>query len=135
MALRITRNAGSILYGGLRLNPDNLEGSYDHRIWFRRIRDHRGNRDAIVNIKSLNGVSEHVILAGDRGIWITDDVNISIEGIQQYFVEGKEFCGECGRGDESRDRTIPQAQLLISAPREYGLIRDDAKRKKTNFPR
>ena len=52
MSLRITRSVDSILYGGEDLDPDNLEGTFEHRLWVRRVRDHRGKQDALVNVTS-----------------------------------------------------------------------------------
>jgi|TARA_R110002033_G_scaffold168557_1_gene208433 hypothetical protein len=130
MALRLTRSVDSILYGGENLNPDNLEGSFDHRLWVRRVRDQKGHQDALVNITSTEGVSEHLIRSGDSGIWLASDININLVGIQNYIMKAKAYCDVCGRGDVVDEKNIPQAQLAVSAPRKYELIRHDARKKK-----
>lgn len=129
MALRLTRSVDSVLYGGENLNPDNLEGSFDHRLWVRRVRDHRGNQDALVNITSAEGVSEHIMRTGDVGIWLANDINIAMVGVQNYYMKAKQYCEACGRGDVVSDKMVPQAQLAVSAPRKYELIRHDARKK------
>jgi hypothetical protein len=130
MALRLTRNVDSILYGGENLNRDNLEGSFDHRLWIRRVRDHRGRQDALVNVTSKQGVSEHLLLVGDEGIWLDQDINVWMVGIQKYYMQANKYCEACGRGDEVREKMVPQAQLAVNAPRKYQLIRHDARKKK-----
>ena len=129
MALRLTRSVDSILYGGEHLNPDNLEGSFDHRLWVRRVRDHRGKQDALVNVTSKDGVSEHVLLTGDEGIWLGHDINVSMVGVQNFFMKAKQYCEACGRGDVVKEKMVPQAQLAVSAPRKYEIIRHDARKK------
>lgn len=130
MALRLTRSVDSVLFGGENLNPDDLEGSYEHRLWVRRVRDHRGHQDALVHITSNLGVSEHLMRVGDEGIFLGNDINITLVGIQQYFMKAKAYCDACGRGDLVQDRMIPQARLAVSAPRKYEIIRHDARKKK-----
>ena len=130
MALRLTRSVDSILYGGEHLNPDNLEGSFDHRLWVRRVRDHRGKQDALVNVTSKDGVSEHILLTGDEGIWLGQDINVSMVGVQNFFMKAKQYCEVCGRGDVVSEKMVPQAQLAVNAPRKYELIRHDARKKK-----
>tara|TARA_B100000780_G_C21113337_1_gene450153 strand:+ start:259 stop:651 length:393 start_codon:yes stop_codon:yes gene_type:complete len=130
MALRLTRSVDSILYGGENLDPDNLEGSFDHRLWVRRVKDYRGKQDALVNVTSKEGVSEHVLLTGDEGIWLGQDINVSMVGVQTFFMKAKQYCEACGRGDVVSDKMVPQAQLAVNAPRKYELIRHDARKKK-----
>ena len=130
MSLRITRSVDSILYGGEDLDPDNLEGTFEHRLWVRRVRDHRGKQDALVNVTSKEGISEHILLAGEEGIWLKNDTNVNMVGVQQYWMKSKKYCDECGRGDVVPERMVPQARLAVSAPRKYQLIRHDARKKK-----
>jgi hypothetical protein len=94
MSLRITRSVDSILYGGEDLDPDNLEGTFEHRLWVRRVRDHRGKQDALVNVTSKEGISEHILLAGEEGIWLKDDTNVNMVGVQQYWMKSKPYCDE-----------------------------------------
>ena len=129
MALRLTRSVDSILYGGENLNPNNLEGSFEHRLWIRRVRDQRGRQDALVNVTSQEGVSEHVMLVGDEGISLGNDINVSMIGVQNFTMDYKPFCSVCGRGDVVADRVSPQAQFAVNAPRKYQLIRHDARKK------
>ena len=92
MALRLTRSVDSILYGGYYLDPKNLEGSYEHRIWVRRVRDHRKYQDELVNVKSRLGVTEHLISVGGDGINLGSGININIVGIQKFELEGTPYC-------------------------------------------
>jgi|TARA_R110000823_G_scaffold210475_1_gene340950 hypothetical protein len=130
MALRLTRSVDSVLYGGENLNPEDLEGSFEHRLWVRRVRDHRGIQDALVNVTSKLGVSEYLMKVGDEGILLGLDINITLVGITQFFMKGVPACNECGRFDLVNDRIVPQARMAINAPRKYELIRHDARKKR-----
>lgn len=129
MALRLTRSVDSILYGGYYLDPKNLEGSYEHRIWVRRVRDHRKYQDALVNVKSRLGVTEHLISVGGDGINLGSGININIVGIQKFELDGTPYCEHCNRGDGLHDRVVPQARLAIYAPIKYEIVRHDARKK------
>ena len=61
MPLRITRAVDTVLFGGWDLDPSDLEGSCDHRIWVRRVRDTDTHQDALVNIETPEGVVEEII--------------------------------------------------------------------------
>lgn len=121
MPLRLTRMTGEILYGGDELDPNDLEGSYDHRVLLRRVRYQKYDSDALVavavaNVKSHEGVSEHLLVAGDEGIYLRKDVHISIQFLSTRSIERNGLTTE-----------IPQASLVISAPTSYALLRDNAK--------
>lgn len=130
MPLRITRSVDSILYGGENLNPNNLEGSFEHRLWVKKVKDHRGHQTAVVNVTSKDGVVEHLMTAGDGGIWLKDDVNVSMVGIQKWHLKTKTFCEACGRGDLVPEQMIPQAMLSVNAPKKYNLTRHDAQKRR-----
>lgn len=66
---------------------------------------------------------------GDVGIWLANDINIAMVGVQNYYMKAKQYCEACGRGDVVSDKMVPQAQLAVSAPRKYELIRHDARKK------
>ena len=129
MPLRITRAVDSVLYGGWDLDPSNLEGSCDHRIWVRRVRDTSQHQDALVNVETPDGVTEQILSVGDIPLELERDVMISVVGIQQYFPKPEKYCDVCGRGDRF-NKMIPQAKVSVTAPREYELIRHDARKKK-----
>ena len=129
MPLRLTRSVDSILYGGADLDSENLERSYDHRIWVRRIIDHGRYQNALVNITAPEGISEHLMKVGDEGIFLANNVKFELVGITN-FLKKPDYCDSCGRGDRPKDLWIPQARVAVSAPREYQIIRDDARKKK-----
>jgi hypothetical protein len=126
MPLRITRAVDSVLYGGWDLDPSDLEGSFDHRIWVRRVRNTNDKQDALVNIETQEGVVEQLITVGDDPIFIDKDIELEVIGIQQYHVAPEKR----GRGDRPKSRYIPQARMSVKAPREYEVIRHDARKKK-----
>lgn len=128
MPLRITRAVDSVLYGGWNLNPEDLEGSYDHRLWVRRVRDTNKHQDALVNIKTPEGVTEEIIAVGET-LELDSDVLLDIVGVQQYFPKPEKYCDACGRGAHFK-KMIPQAKVAVTAPRQYELIRHDARKKK-----
>jgi len=130
MPLRITRAVDSVLYGGWDLDPSDLEGSCDHRIWVRRVRDTDANQDALVNIETQDGVTEQVITADDEPLLLEKNVEIQMVGVQQYYLKPEKYCKSCGRGDHFKSRYIPQARMAVKAPREYEVIRHDARKKK-----
>lgn len=126
MPLRITRAVDSVLYGGWDLDPSDLEGSYDHRIWVRRVRNTDDKQDALVNIETREGVIEQLISVGDEPIFIAKEVELEVIGIQQYHVKAERQ----GRGAHPKTRYIPQAKMSVRAPRDYEIIRHDARNKK-----
>lgn len=133
MPLRITRSAGSVFYGGESLDPENLEGSFDHRVWVRGVIDLEGRHETLLNVHSRRkGHQEHVLKAGDKPLQLTDDVFVEMTGIQPYYVRPNVPCPECGRSGEQSENSfmLPQAKLCIGAPRKYQIVRDDARKKK-----
>jgi hypothetical protein len=133
MPLRITRPAGSVFYGGENLDSQNLESTFDHRVWVRGVVDQAGRHEAHLNIHtSREGHREHILKAGDEGLKLTDDVWVEMTGIQPHYTKPKLRCPECGRaGDETaKSFMLPQASLIVGAPRKYQIVRDDARKKK-----
>jgi len=115
MPLRITRSVGTVFYGGENLDPNNLEKSFDHRVY--------------VHSKRL-GHQEHVLTAGDKGLQLTDEVFVEMMGVQPYFNKPNLKCPECGTVTTSPTNFMfPQAQLLVGGPRKYKILRDDARKK------
>lgn len=129
MPLRITRAVDTVLYGGWDLDPSDLEGSYDHRIWVRRVRDTDNHRDALVNIETPDGVIEQLVDT-DEAVELENGVTIKMIGVQQFYLKPEKYCKHCGRGDRFKSRYIPQARLSVDAPRDYEVIRHDARKKK-----
>lgn len=129
MPLRITRAVDTVLFGGWNLDPSDLEGSCDHRIWVRRVRDTDTHQDALVNIETPEGVVEEIITE-DEPIQLEKGVILQMVGVQQYYLKPEKYCKHCGRGDRFNPRYIPQARLAVDAPRSYQVIRHDARKKK-----
>lgn len=131
MGLRITRVADSLLYGGFELDGDDLEGTFDHRIWFRRFTDHGNKKSAVLNIETKEGITETVLLMHGKDAVYELEPGISIEltGINGHWAERQPYCDECGRGDRAGKRRVPQGRFGLEAPRAYQIVRDDARKK------
>ncbi len=132
MPLRITRSAGSIFYGGENLDPNDLEGTFDHRVYVRGVVDLNGRHEATLNVHTRRqGHQEYVLTAGDAGLQLSDSVLVEMTGVQQYFTKPHVKCPECGHVTEDGRKTVmfPQARLAVGAPRHYQIVRDDARKK------
>ena len=131
MGLRITRSAGQVLYGGYDLDGDDLENTFDHRIWFRRFYSTNQTRSAVVNIETDSGVVEAVMreVGADSVLTLEDGIELTLVDIKEQYVDTDRFCNVCGRGDPAPKRKVPQGRFNIEASREYQLIRDDARKK------
>ena len=128
MALKLTRNAGSIVYGGDTPNPDDLERSYDHRLLVRSVKD-SSDRNAVVHLSIRNGgVEEHLLRVDGEGLELAGDINVTLENVRNYVVRETPFCRECQTGGDQQ-KVIPQASFAFTAPREYRIIRDDVVKK------
>jgi hypothetical protein len=133
MPLRISRSANSVFYGGESLDPDDLEGTFDHRVWVRAVVDLDGRHETLLNVHTRRkGHQEHVLKAGEDGLQLTDAVFVEMTGIQPFYTKPHLTCPECGRSGSLSEKSfmLPQAKLLVGAPRNYKIVRDDAKRKK-----
>jgi len=125
MALKLTRVAGTIVYGGWELNPNDLENSYDHRLLIRTVRNNENN-EAVVNVLSRDGgVEEHVLEAFGDSFQLENEVQVGVENVSNYILRKTPYCAECDRGGEEK-KIIPQASFTFSAPREYKILRDNA---------
>lgn len=129
MGLRVTRAVDSILYGGKDIDPKSPETTYEHKIWVRRVRDHKGKQDCLLNIISDDGCVEQLMTVGGEALEISPTVTISLVGIQEYWYKPDDYCEECGRGDPIKSRVVPQARILVEAPRSYEIIRNNARSK------
>lgn len=129
MGLRITRAVNTVVYGGYDLDDKRPNSSFDHRIWIRGVRNHRDRQEGIVNIKTGLGVEEHVIQVGDDPLYFGEDLSIEMVGVRDRIAQAEPYCEVCGRGHSFTDRQTPQAELALNAPRNYRLIRDNARRK------
>jgi len=127
MGLRLTRTAGSTVYGGYALDPDDLEGTFAHRIWVRRVRDDASHQDALLHIASQTGVREEAVQAG-QSVALTNEVGFTLENISVYTIKAKPYCETCERGGEGKV-FIPQANFSFNAPREYQICRSEARRR------
>ena len=133
MPLRIARAAGSVFYGGERLDPDNLEETLDHRVWVRSVIDLDGRHETLLNVHTKRkGHQEIVLEAGGERLQLTDEVFVEMTGIQPYYTKPRENCPDCGRDVGVMNKTfmLPQARLIVVGPRSYQIVRDDARKKK-----
>ncbi len=131
MGLRITRVADSLLYGGFELDGDDLEGTFDHRIWFRRFSDYGRKKSAVLNIETREGITETVLLLmGSESTYeLGPGISIELTGINGHWAERQPYCDHCGRGDRAGQRRIPQGRFGFEAPRDYQIVRDDARKR------
>ena len=114
MALKITRAVDTRLYGGFDLDPTDLEGTFDHRVWVRKVIDGFDNEQrVVVNIEDSDGITEKVILVGETHS-LNDKVVLTLSGVQSHVADQRE---------------IPQARFGIEAPRDYLILRHDARKK------
>jgi len=128
MALKLTRNAGTVVYGGWELDEHDLEGSYDHRLWVRSVRDGEVV-SAVVHVTDYDGrVAEHALFSGGDPIKLDSEVAVNLESVRTYVIRETSHCSKCNRGGEEQKK-IPQASFAFSAPRDYKVIRDDAIKK------
>mgnify|MGYP000025669309 CR=1 FL=1 len=133
MPLRISRSAGTVFYGGESLDPEDLEGTFDHRVFVRGVVDLESRHETHLNVHTKrSGHQEHVLTAGGQGLQLTDAVFVEMTGVQPYFTKPKLKCPECGRSGSPSESSMmfPQAKLLIGGPRNYQIVRDDARKKK-----
>ena len=124
MALKLTRQTGSKIYGGMYLNPDDLEGSCQHRMGVRWVRD-EASSDALIHIKSPAGVSERLVEVGGEPVSLCEGISFTLESVYNYTMKPTPFCAECQRGGSAKE-VIPQASFAFNAPRAYQIVRDDA---------
>lgn len=129
MGLRITRAVNTVVYGGYDLDDRNPNASFDHRIWIRGVRSHRDRQEGIINVKTDLGVEEHVVQVGDDPLHFGEDLSIEMVGVRDRIAQAEPYCEVCGRGHSFTDRHTPQAELALNAPRNYRIIRDNARRK------
>jgi len=133
MPLRISRSAGTVFYGGENLDPEDLEGTFDHRVYVRGVVDLEGRHETHLNVHSKRlGHQDHVLTAGGKGLQLTDAVFVEMTGVQPYFTKPALKCPECGKTGAPAESSymFPQAKLLIGGPRSYQIVRDDARKKK-----
>tara|TARA_R110002072_G_scaffold26731_2_gene88068 strand:+ start:623 stop:1024 length:402 start_codon:yes stop_codon:yes gene_type:complete len=132
MPLRITRSVGTVFFGGENLDPNNLEKSFDHRVYVRGVVDLAGRHEVHLNVHSKRlGHQEHVLTAGGSALQLTPAVHVELAGVQPYFTKPHLKCSECGRAGDPADSAfmLPQAKLLVAGPRTYQIVRDDARKK------
>ena len=128
MALKLSRHAGTVIYGGRALNAQDLEQSFDHKLWVRMVR-HSHEQDALINVSIKDaGVEEHVLRVGGE-LQLEEDIVVGLEHVKHYTMRQTPYCTYCKRGGEEK-KIIPQASFTFRAPREYNIIRDDAQHKR-----
>ncbi len=129
MGLRLTRAVDSVLYGGKNMDPKSPETTFEHKIWIRRVRDHKSKQDCLLNVYSKDGCVEQLMTVGGDILEISPTVSIALVGIQEYWYTPDDLCEVCGRGDPSKNRVVPQARILVEAPRSYEILRNNARSK------
>ena len=130
MALRITRTAGSVFYGGFDLDPFNPAETCDHRYWVRSIRDSKGLKGALINIRDKHGFEEFAVTLDDPEIKVIADVTVELVSLRPKYAEAAPLCMHCGRGHVYSDRQIPAADFAIHATESYRVVRDNANKRK-----
>lgn len=128
MALRITRSVDTIVYGGFKLELEDLEKSYDHRVWVRKLVINEDDPRVVLNITDKAGVME-VVLSRGESVNLLKNVAVKFNGVSEYTFEPQPYCDHCGRGDKNPvERVYPQARLGIDAPKKYSILRHDARK-------
>ena len=127
--LRLTRAVGSLLYGGEKLDPENPEETYDHKMWVRRVRDHDGAQDCLVTITGKEGRADLVLTVGDKPSRLSSSVSIQMVGIQTYFM-GTMTTVRCAEGRSRSTKERPSSTDLGQSPRKYQVIRENTRKRK-----
>lgn len=126
MGLRISRAVDTMLYGGRELEIDDLEGTYDHRIWFRKYDVRDGGATAFINVKSQDLVRDAVMSTNgdDQVLQIDEDIFLTFLGMKERKVERWFTCPDCGH-QWTDMRFIPTGRFGFQAPRVYKILRND----------
>lgn len=128
MALRLSRAVDSRFFGGFHLDSSDLKRTSDHIVWVRRINIAPEHKYAVLNIWSPNHTRE-VSLDLRESFSLGKEVTIWLENCDEYPIVVPDKCYACGTElDRSRRVKIAQARIGVDAPREYKIIRDDARR-------
>ena len=128
MPLRLTRSAGSKLFVGRNIDPDNMAFTADHTVWTRSVRTGEGMEEAILNISTPRWTVEREFEPGDV-VRISDDISVKLKGCFDHLQPQPEYCSACGRGDQKTRRELPMARIEVDAPRNVTILRDDIREK------
>lgn len=126
--LRITRAVDTKFYGGFSLDLDDLDGTFDHCVWVRRVVNNHKNKRVVINIITAEGIEELTLDVGETHNLI-NKVDVKLTGIQEHWSEQLPPCDACGRGDRQAKRMIPQARFGVEAPNNYIILRHDARKR------
>ena len=129
MSLRFTRAVNDKWYGGFSLDSEDLDGTFDHCVWVRKVVNNYRDKKVIVNIVTQDGTEELSMDVGETHK-LSDNIGMKLTGIQEHWAEQLPPCEECGRGDTQAKRMVPQARFGIDAPNTYTILRHDIQRKK-----
>ena len=128
MPLRLTRGAGSKLFIGDDIDPDNMAMTATHTIWMRAVQTGEGIEEAILNISSPNRTIERVFEPEDS-FKVAEGIKVKLKGCNNHLLPQPKFCPACGRGDQKSKRILPMAKIEVDAPRSIAVLRDDIKEK------
>ena len=128
MALRLARAVDSRLFGGFHLEPTDLRRTSDDIIWIRKVNISPEHKYAVFNVRSGDHTREFVLDVRES-FSLGKEVTIWLEDCDEYPMVVPTKCYSCGaQRKETRKVFFAQARIGVSAPREYKLIRDDARK-------
>ena len=130
MSLRLTRAVNDKFYGGFDLDVEDLDGTFDHCVWVRRVINNYKDKRVVLNLITKDGTQELALDVGETHD-IEKNIGFKLTGIQEHWAEQEPPCDICGKGgDTQARRMIPQAKFGIDAPDNYRILRHDIARKK-----
>jgi len=112
MGLCITRGVGTGWYGGVNLDTQIPETTFDHKVFVKRIRDSKRRQEVFLNIEDKDGETAQVLEVDETLVLGTCVVR---------FLEVQSFY-------ENGQRLI-QARFLMEAPKDYAIIRNNARKR------
>lgn len=111
--LVLTRTVGSVIYGGQAIT-DEPEDTYEHMIRVERIVDTLKERYAQISVTDQVGRTEYRLDAKKDNVRL-DQLRIVLIGIRHVL------------GPDGQE--IALARIGVDAPRNYRVVRDNAKRR------
>tara|TARA_R100000654_G_scaffold49165_1_gene75333 strand:- start:161 stop:550 length:390 start_codon:yes stop_codon:yes gene_type:complete len=129
MALRLTRAVDSRLFGGFHLDSADLKGTSDHIVWVRKVNITPEHQYAVFNVWSQDHTREFSLDVRES-FSLGKEVTIWLEACDEYPMVIPERCFVCGAQRKRPQKVrIAQAKIGVDAPREYTIIRDDARKR------
>ena len=129
MALRLARAVDSRLFGGFHLDSSDLKMTSDHIIWIRKVNISPEHKYAVLNVRSPDHTREFT-LDVQESFSLGKEVTLWLEDCDEYPMVVPTKCFSCGAQRKRTQKVwFAQARLGVDAPREYKLVRDDARKK------